>query len=276
MITFAITESLEKEWMVKGSLEQIRAARFKRQSATRYMENPHDYELSCGEKKIQEILMKRDLTGKEVLYMLNIKGKDTTVHLEISNSVYWDEKQETRPPDKRMSAATAVSDFHSEVKSDYHHANFVSARSDAVAARGGTSTAEMPPGYPVVAEYTSEIDAASIHAIFYNRFVHFVIKGWTSCPECQRPSEMGDIVPQLYFDGSSDETSEMAKKMENYRDVLRKLHKAYLDNAVLEKKDLDSAVEKLKLTRDNLDLKKKCMELSRENRALKELLKMEP
>lgn len=44
----------------------------------------------------------------------------------------------------------------------------------------------------------------------------------------------------------------------------------------LEKKELDSAVEKLKLKKENYELKKKYLELMRENKALKDILMMKP
>ncbi|EFO21552.2 hypothetical protein LOAG_06937 [Loa loa] len=76
------------------------------------------------------------------------------------------------------------------------------------------------------------------------------IVGWSSCPECHQPSEMADIVSQIHLDGNSDNKSEAARKLENYRVILRKLHKAYTDNMALERKELESAVEKLKLKKE--------------------------
>ncbi|KAL3981476.1 Ring finger domain family protein [Acanthocheilonema viteae] len=114
------------------------------------------------------------------------------------------------------------------------------------------------------------------HLFHFMCIMYFFIYGWTSCPECYQPSEMADIVSLLYFDDTSNNTSDTAKKLANYRDILRKLHKAYLDNLALEKREMESAVEKLILKKENYELKKKYLELMRENKALKHLLMMKP
>ncbi|CAG9529933.1 unnamed protein product [Cercopithifilaria johnstoni] len=123
--------------------------------------------------------------------------------------------------------------------------------------------------------YRVDLMQKGICSLFMTKVVRN-IAGWTSCPECHQPSEMADIVSLLHFDDTSGNTSDTAKKLANYRDILRKLHKAYLDNLALEKKELESAVEKLNLKKENYELKKKYLELTRENKALKDLLMMKP
>lgn len=45
-----------------------------------------------------------------------------------------------------------------------------------------------------------------------------------------------------------------------------------MDNMALERKELDSIVEKLKLKAENYELQKKYLDMVRENRALKDIM----
>ncbi|VDM13882.1 unnamed protein product [Wuchereria bancrofti] len=96
--------------------------------------------------------------------------------------------------------------------------------------------------------------------------------GWSSCPECNHPLELADIMSQAHFDGSLDTKPEAEKMFESYRDVLRKLSDAYMEIMTLKKKELDATVEQLQLKTRLFKLQKKHLELLRENKALKNIV----
>ncbi|VDN85761.1 unnamed protein product [Brugia pahangi] len=98
--------------------------------------------------------------------------------------------------------------------------------------------------------------------------------GWSSCPECNHPLELADIMSQAHFDGSLDTKPEAEKMFESYRDVLRKLSDAYMEIMTLKKKELDATVEQLQLKTRLFKLQKKHLELLRENKALKNIVAM--
>ncbi|VDK87291.1 unnamed protein product [Litomosoides sigmodontis] len=114
------------------------------------------------------------------------------------------------------------------------------------------------------------------HLFHFMCIMYFFICDWSSCPECRKPSDIGDIMPLLNFADNAVNISDAEKKLMNYRDALRKLHKAHVDNFNLEKKELESAVENLNLKKENYELKRKYLELTRENKVLKGLLMMKP
>ncbi|VIO85920.1 Uncharacterized protein BM_BM10157 [Brugia malayi] len=112
------------------------------------------------------------------------------------------------------------------------------------------------------------------HLYHLNCVMYFFIYGWSSCPECNHPLELADIMSQAHFDGSLDTKPEAEKMFESYRDVLRKLSDAYMEIMTLKKKELDATVEQLQLKTRLFKLQKKHLELLRENKALKNIVAM--
>ncbi|KAM3727051.1 RING finger protein [Dirofilaria immitis] len=109
------------------------------------------------------------------------------------------------------------------------------------------------------------------HYFHYMCIMNFFLYGWTSCPECHKPADMMDILPQSCFVGKPEGNSD-AQKLANYRGVLRKLHKAYTSIATLEKNEVNLTMKELKLTKEHRKLKRKNKELRRENKTLRSIL----